>query len=111
MLVRKGVRHVRLTDNNVTTKQNTTLSWEYLLLKKRPGRGVSILQKSLDHEEEKEDTETTGVHTARTVGEKNSVANWVLNKVVKGTRSGEEMLVAVKWSGHRLLLDGRIICF
>jgi hypothetical protein len=26
MLVRKGVSRIRLTDNNVTTKQNTTLS-------------------------------------------------------------------------------------
>jgi hypothetical protein len=39
------------------------------MFKKRPGRGVSIRHKVLEHEEEKEDTETAGVHTARTVGE------------------------------------------
>jgi hypothetical protein len=29
MLLRKGICVVRLAENNVTTKQNTTLSWEY----------------------------------------------------------------------------------
>jgi hypothetical protein len=37
-----------------------------LMFKKRPGRGVSIGQKVWEHEEDKEDTETAGVLTAKT---------------------------------------------
>ena len=59
------------------------------MFKKRPGRGVSIRHKVLEHEEEKEDTETAGVRTARTVGENTidrtgkSVVDWVLKKSLR----------------------------
>lgn len=38
MLLRKGICNIRLAENNVTTKQNTTLSWEYIDIRK--GRKV-----------------------------------------------------------------------